>query len=99
MNKKAKYPLPRWVFIDVDNTLVHYGVLSQNVVDYIKEARGRGFRFVLWSARGEEYAKSVADRHDVADLFEHIISKPGYIMDDHGWNWIRYTKRVWMRDL
>ena len=94
-----KYPPPRWVFVDVDGTLVQYGVLSMEVVAWIKEARRRGFRFVLWSARGQEYARASAERHEVIGLFEHIISKPGYIIDDKGWEWVRYTKRIWMREM
>jgi len=91
-----KYPPPKWIFIDVDGTLVRHGILSHEVIARIKEYRFNGFRFVLWSARGEEYARASAERHEVKNLFEHIISKPGYVIDDRGWSWVRHTKIIWL---
>ena len=84
-----KYPLQKWIFVDID------GTLSNDVIEWIKTKRPEGYRFVLWSSRGEEYAKAVAERYEIVDLFEHIISKPGYIVDDKGWSWVKYTKTIW----
>lgn len=83
---RQKYPPPEWIFIDVD------GTLTPRVIEWIRQIREGGYRFVLWSMRGEDYARLVAERFEAADLFDHIISKPGFIVDDQGWNWIRYTR-------
>ena len=83
-----KYPPPKWIFVDIDRTL------SKTLIEWIRRKRPDGYRFVLWSSRGEEYAKSVAQKWSITDLFEHIISKPGYIVDDKGWGWIRWTKII-----
>jgi len=74
--------------VDID------GTLSKKVIEWIKERKTEGYRFVLWSARGEKYAIFVAGKYNIVDLFEHIISKPGYIIDDKGWSWIKYTKII-----
>jgi hypothetical protein len=31
---------------------------------------------------------------DIEDIVAFKLSKPGYIVDDKGWNWTRYTKQI-----
>jgi hydroxymethylpyrimidine pyrophosphatase-like HAD family hydrolase len=76
-----------WVFVDVD------GTLGKPVIEWI-EKHSDDCRFVLWSARGEEYARNVADSLGISGLFEYVISKPGHIIDDKGWGWIRHTRVI-----
>ena len=49
---------------------------------------------MLWSSRGSAYAMKAAVLYGIEDLFSVICSKPGYIVDDQGWNWIRYTRVI-----
>ena len=49
---------------------------------------------MLWSARGESHARNAAETFGVADLFHTICSKPGYVVDDLGWSWIKHTKVI-----
>ncbi len=49
---------------------------------------------ILWSARGKAHAEQAAKISKLTDTFDTIISKPGYIVDDKGWSWIKYTKNV-----
>lgn len=90
----AVYPPPNAIAVDVDGTLCHHGVLNGAVVEFVKRQRARGLSVMLWSARGEPYARSMAERFGVAALFNHIVSKPGYVVDDLGWSWIRHTKVI-----
>lgn len=94
-----QHPFTKCVAIDVDNTLVINGKLNASVVDYIRERKTAGFEIILWSARGREHAEKTADRFCVRDLFSSIISKPGYVVDDMGWAWTRYTRVVKMASL
>lgn len=38
-----------------------------------------------------DHAKAMAERFNCAHLFDCIIPKPGHILDDQGWGWVRYT--------
>lgn len=89
-----KYSPPRSIAVDVDGTLIEFGQLNQSVVDWCVKKRGEGFSLTLWSARGEMHARTAAALHGVDFLFDHIISKPGYILDDKGWTWIRFCPVV-----
>ena len=91
---EQKYPPTQCVAIDVDNTLDHAGTLDDRVVDMAKRMKRDGFEVILWSARGKAHAQRVAEAHGVNDLFDVIISKPGMIVDDQGWRWTRYTRRL-----
>lgn len=89
-----KYPPSQTIFVDVDGTLHTRGVVNQRVVDFCKKQKEKGFTLCLWSARGKEYAQEAAEAFDVAWLFDDIVSKPGYILDDLGWSWIQYTRVI-----
>lgn len=86
-----KYPMPKWVFVDVDGTLIKEGVLNQRLVDWCKERKQEGFKIVLWSNQGIEHATQAAASANVTDIFDFIISKPGYIVDDKEWSWANFV--------
>ena len=82
MTKRKRFTRASTVCVDVDGTLIVNGALSNRVVRWAERARGEGLSVYLWSARGEAYAKEIAARYDVSHLFDKIISKPGYTLDD-----------------
>ena len=90
------------IAVDVDGTLVgNDGALNSDLVEWCKNRKAAGFSLFLWSSRGETYAKETARRFEIEYLFDHILSKPGYIVDDHGWSWINFTHvtHYWLEDL
>ena len=92
--KPDKHPRNKVIFIDVDGTLKLSIGLNQTLVDWCRTRKNEGFEIVLWSARGRVYAENYANQHERADLFSVIVSKPGYIVDDKGWGWIKYTNAI-----
>lgn len=88
---QAQYPVPKWIFVDVDGTLFEGNVLNEYLVKWCREKKSQGFYLVLWSCRGAEYARQAASIANVIEVFDFIISKPGYIVDDNGWRWINFT--------
>ncbi len=91
---KPKYPPTKTIAVDVDGTLHRNGVVNDRVVEFCRVQKSRGFVLMLWSARGKEYAQAAAARFGVTELFDDIISKPGYVVDDQGWRWIKFTSVV-----
>lgn len=91
----SKFPPPRMIAIDVDKTLYFAGELNDLIVRWAKEKRADGFELIVWSNRGTKYAQAAAQSAGLVDLCSACISKPGYILDDKGWDWIRHT--VWVR--
>lgn len=91
---KRKYPCQKVIFVDVDDTLIKRGKLNNKLVEWCKDKKLMGFKIILWSSAGEEYARKIATRFELLDIFETIISKPGYIVDDKGWGWIKFTKVI-----
>lgn len=87
----SKYPPTKTIAVDVDGTLHIRGVVNDRVVEFCRAQKERGFVLVLWSARGKAYAQAVAEKFGVTELFDDIVSKPGYVLDDQGWSWIKYT--------
>ena len=88
------YDPPKLIAIDVDGTLVINGVLNSKLLKWCRDRKQEGFTLMLWSARGSDYAKAAAKSCDAIDLFDTITGKPGYIVDDLGWSWIKFTKVV-----
>lgn len=80
--------------IDVDDTLLINGKANDDLVEWIERKKKEGTELVLWSARGRDYAQEIAERLEVDHLFDAIISKPGVIVDDKGWGWIKYTRVI-----
>lgn len=89
-----KHPAPRVIAVDVDGTLHVAGLPNHRVIEWCRKKAADGFTLILWSSRGEAYARNAAKLFGVEDLFPVIISKPGYIVDDMGWSWIKYTHIV-----
>lgn len=94
-----KYPPTRTIAVDVDGTLHVDGVLNTRLVAYCEAQKANGYTLNLWSARGKAYAQAFAERFGITHLFDDIISKPGYVIDDQGWAWIKFTKIIVNDDL
>jgi hydroxymethylpyrimidine pyrophosphatase-like HAD family hydrolase len=83
------------IAVDVDGTLINaFGDVNAPVVEFCRCKKAQGFFLILWSARGKRHAEAQAARCGVVELFDAILSKPGLIIDDKGWSWTQYTKRV-----
>lgn len=93
-DRPAKYPPPKVIAVDVDGTLCLRGELNPRVVDWCARRRKEGYSTMLWSMRGQAYAKKAAEFFRVSHLFDVIVSKPGVILDDRGWTWVRDTRIV-----
>jgi hydroxymethylpyrimidine pyrophosphatase-like HAD family hydrolase len=87
-------PPPRVIAVDVDGTLHIRGELQSSAVEFCRRKKSEGFDLFLWSSRGKDYAERFAATHGITDLFSAIISKPGHILDDQGWGWIRFTSVI-----
>jgi len=98
--KQRLLPPPKVIAVDVDGTLVVRGVVNKKLTDWCKHKKQEGFTMILWSSRGETHAINAAKLSGLCNVFDHIISKPGYIVDDKGWSWVRYTKWIrWFDDV
>lgn len=78
----------------MDGTLHESGIPNTKVIAWLRVKKLEGFELVLWSARGQRHAQRAIDNLGLAGLFDVVISKPGYIVDDKGWAWIKWTKIV-----
>lgn len=95
MRKQPPPPPAKCIAIDVDETLItRLGKLDEPLAEWVRKKHDEGYETILWSARGRKHAQAAADRHGIADYFDSILSKPGYIVDDLGWSWIKYTQVV-----
>lgn len=90
-------PAPRVLAVDVDGTLSNRGHLNTAVLEFVRRRRAEGFQTLLWSMRGEGYARAAAAAFACQADFDHILGKPGYILDDQGLLWMRDAHIV--RDL
>jgi hypothetical protein len=68
--------------------------VNVRLIAWCRERKADGFGLMLWSARGMAYAQHAADVLSIRDLFDVICGKPGYVVDDQGWNWIKHTHIV-----
>jgi len=91
---KAKYPPPEVMYVDVDGTLLVNGKPNHKVVALIREKYEEGFQIIVWSSRGSLNAVKAVYLADIEDIVAFKLSKPGYIVDDKGWSWTRYTKQI-----
>lgn len=95
MNRRIGRPQPKHrrrndIYVDVDGTLVKHGKLNDKLVKWCEMMKADGFRLYLWSARGEDYARETAQEFGVDGLFDLILSKPSYIVDDMLKGWTKY---------
>ncbi len=84
-------PPPKVIAVDVDGTLINSSGVNTRVVAWCRKRKAEGFYLMLWSSRGEAHARNAARVSETEGLFDLICSKPGQILDDQGWGWIRYT--------
>lgn len=63
-------------------------------IAWLRERKSEGFKLMLWSMRGENHARAIASQMGCYELFDVITSKPGFIVDDEGWRWIKRTQVV-----
>ena len=92
--KRQALPPPRVIAVDVDGTLHQDGISNTRLISWLEEQKAAGFTLMLWSLRGEQHARTMASRCKADHLFDLICSKPGYIVDDMGWQWIRETRVI-----
>lgn len=89
---KSPYPPPKCIAIDVDGTLIDAkGQLNRPLVEWARMKKAQGFEVILWTARGRQHAEQTAKQHRITACFTAIIGKPGFIVDDLGWDWIQYS--------
>jgi hydroxymethylpyrimidine pyrophosphatase-like HAD family hydrolase len=86
-----RYQPARVIAVDVDGTLIRDGRLMRSLVTWLRERREEGFRLMLWSARGKAHAEGAIELFELHGLFHDVVAKPGYVVDDMGWDWTRYT--------
>jgi len=71
------------VFVDVDLTLIdHRSVPLPNAVEAMHSLHDGGCHLFLWSTGGADYCRSVAERMQIASLFEAFLPKPDIYIDD-----------------
>lgn len=85
------YPNRKTIAIDIDGTLINHHTLNAAVVSFCERKKQEGYELILWSARGKKYAEHIAQHFKLTHIFDTIIAKPSHILDDQGWNWIKYT--------
>jgi hydroxymethylpyrimidine pyrophosphatase-like HAD family hydrolase len=82
------------IFVDVDGTIHNNGRIIVPVLNFCQRKKQDGFSLVLWSARGQEHAQKAVELFKIGGLFDYVISKPGGIVDDRGWSWIKYARAI-----
>lgn len=71
------------VYVDVDLTLVdEHQRLKPNAWEGLLTLREAGCRLFLWSTNGSDYSRRIAERHEIAPLFEAFLPKPDVFVDD-----------------
>ncbi|WP_031386503.1 hypothetical protein [Desulfonatronum thiodismutans] len=92
-----RLPPPDVIAVDVDGTLFRpvpgqrEMEANADLITWIRERKAEGFTIMIWSLRGQEYAQDAVDLAGIGDVVDLVLSKPGYVVDDTGWNWIRET--------
>ena len=94
MSRRRELTKARVIACDVDGTLHREGEPNTRLIAWLGDRKAEGFSITLWSARGEQHARNMAELCGCLGLFDHIVSKPGYVVDDLGWSWIKYTEVV-----
>jgi len=87
-------PPPRVIALDGDGTLHNEGRPNLALIEWCKKQKAAGFTLMPWSSRGEAYARQWSEALSIAGLFDLVCAKPGYVVDDQGWGWTRYTKVI-----
>jgi hypothetical protein len=92
-------PPPKVLAIDVDKTLIINGKPNALLVEGIRLRHSEGFQIIVWSSRGEANSIRAVELCGLSDVVSYCISKPGYIVDDQGWRWIKYTRNLTARQV
>lgn len=75
--------MPLNISIDVDGTLLgDDGNPIHQAHEKLLQLKTNGHRLQLWSTGGADYAKTVAVKHKLTDLFESYGTKPDVAIDD-----------------
>lgn len=91
MIPRQTLPPAKVIAVDIDGTLLCDGQINRILINWCQQKQHDGYRLMLWSARGLEYAQRFVEHYGLHGIFDDIVSKPGYIVDDQGWAWTRYT--------
>lgn len=51
-------------------------------VDLLKDFKQQGYKIIVWSAAGENWAKEVVNKLNLEKYVDHCLSKPEYFVDD-----------------
>jgi len=86
------------IAVDVDGTLHVDGISNRRLIAWLEDQKAAGYSLMLWSMRGEEHARCMAIHCKADHLFDLICSKPGYVVDDMGWQWIKQTRVITSMD-
>lgn len=85
---------PQAIAIDVDGTLIVNGQVNAALVSFAHRCSEQGFDLMLWSMRGREVAKQAAEAAGLSSVIDVVASKPGYMIDDRGFDWLRGVRLV-----
>jgi hydroxymethylpyrimidine pyrophosphatase-like HAD family hydrolase len=92
--KAMRFQVNKAVYVDVDGTLLTGSTVNPLVVEMVRNYKADGFEIVIWSARGAVYARAAAEKAEIANIADAILTKPGLILDDQGWTWTQYSKAI-----
>ena len=71
------------IYVDVDLTLVdEHQRLKPSAWEGLLTLREAGCRLFLWSTNGADYCRQIAERHELAPLFDAFLPKPDIYVDD-----------------
>jgi phosphoserine phosphatase len=71
------------IYVDVDLTLIdEKGALLPNTVEAMQALYDAGCHLFLWSSGSGNYCREVAERAQIASLFEAFLPKPDIFVDD-----------------
>jgi hypothetical protein len=73
-------PPPKVIAVDVDGTLLLAGRPNVRAIAWCRARKASGFSLFLWSMRG--------------DIFDAVIGKPGYVLDDQGPSWSAHCHHI-----
>ena len=79
----------KFVYVDVDGTLIKDGRVNHRVVEFITEIACEVIKVVVWSQRGEAYARYCVEHAGLRRHVSYCLAKPHFLIDDMGWNWVK----------
>lgn len=88
------YPRQKVIYVDVDDTLIIDKKVNTELIKWLIKKHVDDYEINVWSMAGKKHAERAVERCGIALIVSNTLSKPGYIVDDMGWNWIQYTKAI-----